>query len=932
MRANYDHDKNWENVIRQKREYLLKLWNEYGHEICNILKEDFEENEIDKIADFLAGKERSGTPKKKLNPDRIKFILSLPYISDDLMEVVTNYIMGNTCGWQDNKYIFSNRCFHNRPESHCKALKIIPYDDIQDWVSFLSIFAFWGEYSHIAVLIFSYCISSLFASVLNRDHITPPLYLQIVCEKDSSVYELIEELVNICDVNAKPHGESCSLIQNYGGYCHSSTHIFYPSLPLSDQIHELVRDNRDSPVIISGFGNRKSYKAMMREIVNIAGKNRGFTVRDRMNTIPLFVSDTPVLDFDNVMCLDLTESVIDECYMDMIKQNGWMLSKIVFGLVNNFTEYFFQDAISKSDRDYRIEQLLAKRTHISLNAKIAAQVKVVDQEFPNLPPKTVDNVGFLSYFLVLLFRTWDELAAVPDNTLENRYNYISFNRQKQCIAIKGFSPTIIEDMRKSLVAVHRRFSPKRIVTEITDRQALALSRKISRIYRELGVYIQAVPTEVKEDRYIFTIQTVQATKDSAVKANAETVQRRLKDYEYFRVILKPGKPITLIAAKKVPQDNNLREIFATPAFQNKKMKIPYAIGFDDKGDPYVEDLAEFPHLLILGETNSGKSTAIRNLLMSIAKQYKSEKVNVIIMDFLGKEQSDYSMFDGLPFMSAPIITSSMQGRAAIDQLYHELDKNSVAQGTDIVCIIDEFPSFFTSMNSKKEKEDYRTKLSALLSKGRHSNIHIVLASQTLNKRDIMIDTINFPSRMIFRFPSVKISETILGRRGAEKLRGKGDMIFISPYTDERRLQGAFMPEDDMRNFLEHIRKDPQQPKEPVFALNMDSNEYQDAVLLSETDHRFVEVDDVLPQAIALALKQRRISNLALTEQYQIGYKKAKEILKKMSDMGFIRRLNGNHGWIVIPERVEDIPADVVELMEQHGYTLDEIQKSMNEHQ
>ena len=141
-----------------------------------------------------------------------------------------------------------------------------------------------------------------------------------------------------------------------------------------------------------------------------------------------------------------------------------------------------------------------------------------------------------------------------------------------------------------------------------------------------------------------------------------------------------------------------------------------------------------------------------------------------------------------------------------------------------------------------------------------------------------------------------------------------------------------MPEDDMRNFLEHIRKDPQQPKEPVFALNMDSNEYQDAVLLSETDHRFVEVDDVLPQAIALALKQRRISNLALTEQYQIGYKKAKEILKKMSDMGFIRRLNGNHGWIVIPERVEDIPADVVELMEQHGYTLDEIQKSMNEHQ
>ena len=62
----------------------------------------------------------------------------------------------------------------------------------------------------------------------------------------------------------------------------------------------------------------------------------------------------------------------------------------------------------------------------------------------------------------------------------------------------------------------------------------------------------------------------------------------------------------------------------------------------------------------------------------------------------------------------------------------------------------------------------------------------------------------------------------------------------------------------------------------------------------------------------------------MTEQYQIGYKKAKEILKKMGDMGFIRRLNGNHGWIVIPERVEDIPADVVELMEQHGYTLDEI--------
>ena len=116
------------------------------------------------------------------------------------------------------------------------------------------------------------------------------------------------------------------------------------------------------------------------------------------------------------------------------------------------------------------------------------------------------------------------------------------------------------------------------------------------------------------------------------------------------------KSIKLIVAERPLTDNSLIEILEHQDFAKSKLKIPYAIGFDDNGNMCIEDIAEFPHLLLGGASNSGKSTAIMSLLMSIAFKHRTGNVNVLILDLLGKERSDFDVFNGQQFLSAPIIT------------------------------------------------------------------------------------------------------------------------------------------------------------------------------------------------------------------------------------------------------------------------------------
>lgn len=437
---------------------------------------------------------------------------------------------------------------------------------------------------------------------------------------------------------------------------------------------------------------------------------------------------------------------------------------------------------------------------------------------------------------------------------------------------------------------------------------------------------------MKKDRYIFNVQTLQNTRDTDVSKAAETVQRRLKNYDYFRFNLNDSKQIKLVVAKQVPQDNNLNEIFQHPDFKDPQKKIPYAMGFDSTGTPFVDDIADF-NLLMLGESNSGKSTAIRSLLTSVAYKHRSGDVNVIIMDFLGNNDSDYSMFSDQPFLSAPIIRDPLFGKRAIDILYKESKKRTSKSIPHIICVMDEFPNFFSAMTDITEKCYYKTIIEELLSGGRHSNIHMVMASQTLTKRKMVIETNNFQTRLVFRFPTAQLSESILNRRGAEKLRGKGQAIFDSRNEYDKHLQCTFMPERDMKILLKEIKETFEQKSKHRFTINMEDLDaellYTDSdkpntSLEYKKDDRFQSVDEVLPKAIFLALGQDKIAKQTILTTCKIGDKKALIVLEKMKQMGLVERLKANEGWKVIPRQLDNICDEALSLLEHSGYSRDTI--------
>ena len=884
-----------------------------------------------------------GLQKRPFDVERLKAVYAIAGISDEELDEFLKFVETSRFGWQDGTYMFSNTCLRKNPGNNCKDSAYEKTFSIDSWrfqgqIDGLSLFNDEKNYNgcgNISIMIIAYCISALFASVLNRCHQKPPMYLQIACQKESTTYALIEELVDICDVNSGSDGVChFSAKANKNRRCEHSTHKYYPR-SLKYDLAELSKEYRDTPVIISGFENQRNYRVLMREIANMAGKTRSF--KPKFDVIPLFVSDVIHSEFDNILCLDLTNITVDPEFILSIRENKSWYASLVYAIVRDDSKILSLHS-QEGNSETRMEKDVS---HFWLDRDIDEYKKEVEALYPNASPKIVGNVGVLAYFFRAFLNAWlyiydydddDDIRAIGKYTYKKRDGSVS-----ECY-ISSFREIAMKDVILELVEIHQRFLPTAVLPKVQDNKALKLANSIAAEYKKLKVNVNVIPIEINTDRFTFEIQTKQATKDSWVKDNAETVQRRLKKYEYFRVLMNPSEPIKLIVSEKYPKDNNLSSILDGENFKNTSMKIPVAIGYNDSGEAHIRDLALFPHLLILGETGSGKSTAICNLLMSIASKCELKNVNVVIMDFLGKDSSDYSIFNGMPFMLAPVITKVQAGKCAIDQLYqlHPFLQSKGDRWTQhIVCIIDEFPSFFAQMDDDAEKKRYAQEITSLLAKGRHSNIHLVLSTQNLDKRSMCIDTNNLPTQMIFRLSNAYYSERYIGRRGAEKLQGHGDMFFCSPDAGGMlRLQGAFMSEKDMKERIESIMKNPVLPRVPSFSLNFwgseedVESENNESKLIYERKP-FDKLTELLPQAIILAIRQGKIAKSNLQLNFNIGYKRATQLVEKMVSLGLLQQLPGKLGWKLLPDCVDAIPKETLVLLESCGISQKDLENAYN---
>lgn len=484
-------------------------------------------------------------------------------------------------------------------------------------------------------------------------------------------------------------------------------------------------------------------------------------------------------------------------------------------------------------------------------------------------------------------------------------------------------------------------------------QAENLAQKIIKRYKSHGVSIDIKDKGIKilEDRFKFKIKLLPGTRVDHLDKYAKDIQVPLK-LPLFQV-MQEDLAIFIIASKEATTRNNLIDILATPEYQSakKSMNIAHPIGLDATNRPVIADLSLYPHLMICGTTGSGKSVALKSLLLSLFGGYSPDKINLLICDKGG----DLWPFSDLPHLSYPIIQDIEDFLRAMTLLQAEMERRiSIKHSEDfshlpaIVCVIDEFLAFISGVNDKKQSKIVRDTMSDILRRGRHARIHLVLGAHNPTKENMKIDMSDVPSKIALRVSKFSNSVTILGQSGAEKLLGKGDMLFQSSQNDDlQRLQGAFISPDDTEYYIDQIRshyeRQSPKPKEHAHFLHI-----KYGFMLKKTDFPKMEInvddkqmssymtltnratnDALLAQITIWALGHDLVSSNKIIETFKVGWRRANGFLKNLCEFGIVEDRYAKLSRKVRPGCLEDLSPEIIDFLKGHGYTLEHIEEAIN---
>jgi len=367
----------------------------------------------------------------------------------------------------------------------------------------------------------------------------------------------------------------------------------------------------------------------------------------------------------------------------------------------------------------------------------------------------------------------------------------------------------------------------------------------------------------------------------------------------------PGKSLVGIEVpNEVIATVGLREILDSPDFRQRKNNMMIALGKDVTGKIWLEDLTAMPHLLIAGATGSGKSVMLNCIILSLLYENSPEDLRLIMVD---PKRVELSVYNGIPHLLTPVVNEAsktinalgwtlneMSRRLEMFQHYHAKDINSFNEQLPdqklprIVFVIDELADLM--MMSRKEVEASIIRLAQI---SRAAGIHLVLATQRPSV-DIITGVIkgNMPARIAFTVASQVDSRTILDMAGAEKLMGKGDLLFSSPrLTKPVRLQGAFVSENEIKRVVRYIkaRSDKPQYINDVVEKHSVPDLPNGGILnnpLSESE------DDLLEKAKEAVIKSGRASATYLQRMFKIGYPRAASLLDELEELGVIGPING----------------------------------------
>ena len=431
-------------------------------------------------------------------------------------------------------------------------------------------------------------------------------------------------------------------------------------------------------------------------------------------------------------------------------------------------------------------------------------------------------------------------------------------------------------------------------------------QKLEETLHSFGVSAKVINVSQGPTVTRYEIQPAQGVKVSRIVNLADDIALNLAAAGIRMEAPIPGKSaIGIEVPNREAGSVMLREVIDSPEFQKSPTKLSFGLGKDITGRVLVTDIGKMPHLLIAGATGSGKSVCINTLIVSLLYKAKPEEVRLLMID---PKVVELSIYNGIPHLLIPVVTDAKKAAGALNWAVQEMndryklfaaagvrdlkgynqaveEKGDTPKLPQIVIIVDELADLM--MVASGEVEDAICRLAQM---ARAAGLHLIIATQRPSV-DVITGLIkaNVPSRIAFNVSSGTDSRTIIDMNGAEKLLGKGDMLFYPVgYPKPVRIQGAFISDHEVENIVEYL-KTQQQTQYNQKVMNHLSRSDDTATGSEGKD----DLDELFADALELVVDKERASASMLQRYFRIGFNRAARLLDQLTEAGYVGEEQGS---------------------------------------